>query len=293
MLSRASALVDEDATNAGTAASMVAQHIQAHFAVSRVTLWALQVQDEQRVLKRMGGFDGAAQQALVEPVVLRESDLGPLFDVLVADSVYACEDTNADPRLEPLRLTRLIPDDIRASMTAPVSVNGVVVGIVSCTERGETRRWSRQETAALRRVADEIALRHVPRETFGGRPSTSCRGSRLQKRGGARFGAFCRSTAVEEERDLEAANQAWFTYVNPTLGADDHFHRTSSTGRCGSSLSMRLPRRESRAFARTFARLPSTLSISRCRAARALSASRFSRSASGPCPVAVIRLFRR
>lgn len=94
-------------------------------------------------------------------------------------------------------------------------------------------------------------------------------------------------------RDLEAANQAWFTYDNHTLGADDHFHRTSSTGRCGSSLSMRLPRRESRAFARTFARLPSTRSISRCRAARALSASRFSRSASGPCPVAVIRLFRR
>jgi GAF domain-containing protein len=163
VLSRASALVDEDATNAGTAASMVAQHIQAHFAVSRVTLWALQVEDEQRALKRMGGFDGAAQQALVEPAVLRESDLGPLFDVLVADSVYACEDTDADPRLEPLRLSRLIPDDIRASMTAPVSVNGVAVGIVSCTERGSTRRWTRQETAALRRVADEIALRHVRR----------------------------------------------------------------------------------------------------------------------------------
>jgi GAF domain-containing protein len=114
-------------------------------------------------LKRVGGFDGVTQGMLLAPMFLRESDLGPLFELLVNDSIYACDDTDADPRLNTLRLAHLLPDDIRASITAPVSINGHVVGIVSCTQRGTTRRWTQREVAAMRRIADEIALRHIRR----------------------------------------------------------------------------------------------------------------------------------
>jgi GAF domain-containing protein len=164
VLSHASALVDKGAADPTAAAGMVAQHIQGHFAVSRATLWMLQVQDGERVLSRTGGFDGVTKQTLVEPMLLRESDLGSLFDILVSDSVYGCEDTDADPRFDPLRLARVLPDDIRASLTAPVSINGLVVGIVSCTQINETRRWTQAEMTGLRRVADDIALRYVRRK---------------------------------------------------------------------------------------------------------------------------------
>ncbi len=163
VLTHASSLVDQGATTPEVAAGMVSKHIQVSLAASRTTLWALQVDDGERVLKRIGGFDGVAQEMLLAPMVLRESELAPLFELLVSDSIYACDDTDADSRLNPLRLAHLLPDDIRASITAPVSINGHVVGIVSCTQRGTTSRWTQREVAAMRRIADEIALRHIRR----------------------------------------------------------------------------------------------------------------------------------
>ncbi len=163
----------------------------------------------------------------------------------------------------------------------------LLVGIVSCTERGATRRWTRHETAALRRVSHEIALRRVRRiresahaKLLGDDPHKLPE-SRLQSEGERGSASSVDQQQSTKSGTKEPANHRLVHGRRPYFGVDDPYHRTSSTDRCGSSLSTRLPRSESRAFARTFARLPSTRSISRCCAARALSASRFSRSASG------------
>jgi len=138
----------------------VAEHIQGQLGCSRVSLWAVESPSGQRVMRRLAGFDGTP---ITEPLVLGGPRLDDYFDTLAGQGVYASHDAWADPRLQAILASYLVPNDIRSSLYAAIGVNGSTWGVLCCTEHGQTRQWTPNEVRLLKRFADAISLRRARR----------------------------------------------------------------------------------------------------------------------------------
>ncbi len=146
--------------------------MQGQLGCSRLSVWALEGEAGQRVMRRIGGFDAATDTPNTGPAVLRDAEFCAYFDALSRKGIYACNDTLADERLAAMRDSYLVPHDIRASLDVAMGVNGNATGVLCCALQGATRHWSQQEVALLKRYADEFSLRRARRRAHEGKTLT-------------------------------------------------------------------------------------------------------------------------
>ena len=172
ILGHVGALMDCGSVSLPEASSILARFIQAELGCSRLTVWALEGEVGERVMRRIGGYDAVADMPIHGPVLLNDAEFGPYFDSLTRRGVYVCEDTLSDPRLAAMRDSYLVPNDIRASLDAVIGVNGNASGVLCCAQQGSTRHWSQKEVALLKRCADEISLRRARRRAREGKTLT-------------------------------------------------------------------------------------------------------------------------
>ncbi len=146
----------------GAALSM-SEYVQGQMACSRVSVWQLEGEAGQRVMRRLAGYDGVNCTPLTEPAVLREAEFAAYFEALTKRGVYMCPDTLADPHLAAMRESYLLPHGIRASLDATIGANGTTWAVFCCAQQGGPRGWTPQEVRLLRRFTDAISVRRARR----------------------------------------------------------------------------------------------------------------------------------
>jgi GAF domain-containing protein len=163
LLSNLATLLDTGAITLQETTTIVGRHIQGRMGCSRLTFWTLEGEAGQRVMTRVGGFDGVTNTPLLEPATLTDAEFGAYFDALTSQGIYVCDDALADERLLAMRDSYLLPFGIRASLDAAISVNGNALGVLCCAQQGATRHWLQHEVTLLKRYASEISLRRARR----------------------------------------------------------------------------------------------------------------------------------
>jgi len=163
LLRHVAALLDAGTLTFQESTAIVGRHIQGQMACSRLTFWTLEGEAGQRVMTRVGGFDGVTNTPILEPASLTDAEFSDYFDALTRDGLCICDDTMADDRLLAMRESYLMPRDIRASLDAAISVNGRALGVLCCAQQGATRHWLPHEVALLRRFASDISLQRARR----------------------------------------------------------------------------------------------------------------------------------
>ena len=163
LLGHLSALLDNETITPQAAALRMAQYIQGRIACSRVSVWAVEGDAGERCMRRIAGFDADTQAALTEPAALGVDQFAGCLSALTTQGVYICPDALADPHMAAMKDSYLLPNDIRASLDAAVSVNGDIWGMVCCAQKGAPRDWSPHEVRLVKRFADEISLRRARR----------------------------------------------------------------------------------------------------------------------------------
>ena len=152
------------------AAGKVAETIQKTLKCMHVTFWTVSGVLGQRVMRSIVAYDGARNQAIAGSAAFPESG-GSFFGALLGTGCYVCEDTFADPSLQGVRETMLVPFNIHALLAASYGGNGEVWGLITCTN-GVARRWRSAEVTALRRCAAEISNLRARRRSLGNALST-------------------------------------------------------------------------------------------------------------------------
>jgi len=137
------------------AAGRVAQYIQQTLECVHVTFWSVSGDPGQRVMRSVAAYDGVRKRVVVGAAAFPEAG-GSFFGVLVQQGCYVREDTFADPALQGVKETMLVPFNIRALLAASYGGNGEVWGIITCTS-DVVRRWKASEVSALRKCAAEIS----------------------------------------------------------------------------------------------------------------------------------------
>jgi len=163
LLSDIGAGLDSGALSLPDASLRVAEHVQGQLRCSRVSLWAVESRAGQRVMRRLAGFDGASRTPITDPLEVGGPRLDDYFDTLAGQGFYASHDAWADPRLQALLASYLMPNDIRSSLYAAIGVNGSTWGVLCCTQLGQTRQWTPNEVRLLKRFADAISVRRARR----------------------------------------------------------------------------------------------------------------------------------
>jgi hypothetical protein len=147
------------------AAGRVAQHIQQTLACMHVTFWSVSGEPGQRVMRSVAAYDGASQRIVRGAAAFPEAG-GGFFGALVRQGCYVCEDTFADPALQGVKETMLVPFNIRALLAASYGDRGEVWGLISCTS-AVIRPWKAGEVAALRKCAAEVSALRARRRSLG------------------------------------------------------------------------------------------------------------------------------
>ncbi|MGM9489178.1 GAF domain-containing protein [Ideonella sp. YS5] len=147
------------------AAGRVAQHIQQTLACMHVTFWSVSGEPGRRVMRSVAAYDGGSQRIVRGAAAFPESG-GGFFGALVGQGRYVCEDTFADPALQGVKETMLVPFNIRALLAASYGDRGEVWGLISCTS-AVIRRWNTAEVAALRKCAAEVSALRARRRALG------------------------------------------------------------------------------------------------------------------------------
>jgi hypothetical protein len=80
------------------------------------------------------------------------------FNELVNTGMYVCVDAFADPKLEPMRETHLLPNRVLSTLDAVFMVNGRAYGMVCCEQTDAMRSWQATEVAAVRSIVSKLAL---------------------------------------------------------------------------------------------------------------------------------------
>lgn len=163
LLTHLSAQLDAGTLTLQGAALSMTEYMQGQMACSRVSVWQFEGEPGQRLMRRLGGYDGVSRTPLTEPAVLREEEFAAYFEVLTKKGVYVCPDTLADPHLAAMREHYLLPHDIRASLDATIGANGSTWAVYCCAQQGRTRDWTPQEVRQLRRYTDAISVRRARR----------------------------------------------------------------------------------------------------------------------------------
>jgi GAF domain-containing protein len=143
------------------AALCMAEFIQGQMACSRMSVWMLEGEPGQQLMRRLAAFDSGT--AITEPALLRGEEFAEYFEALTSKGIYASPDTLADPRLAAMRESYLVPNDIRASLDVTIGVNGTTWAVYCCAQRGATRVWTPQEMRLLKSFADAISVRRARR----------------------------------------------------------------------------------------------------------------------------------
>jgi GAF domain-containing protein len=156
--------LDNNSITTEAAARQVAEHIQQRLNCARVTMWSCDGVPGARVMRRVNFHDaqiGAiASDALIQ---LHEPDCGQYFGDLQRTSILVCNDVSTEKRLGRMVPLYLQPAGFTAFADAAVGVNGSLWGMVSCSQRGEPRRFSAAEVGLVKRYADAISLRRAQR----------------------------------------------------------------------------------------------------------------------------------
>ena len=147
------------------AAGRVAEHIQNALQCMHVTFWSVSGEVGQRAMRSVAAYDGTSQRIVRGAAAFPESG-GGFFGALVRAGCYVCGDTFADPALQGVRQTMLVPFNIRALLAASYGGNGEVWGIITCTHDA-TREWRAPEISALRKCAAEISGLRARRRALG------------------------------------------------------------------------------------------------------------------------------
>jgi hypothetical protein len=152
------------------AAGKVAEHIQKALGCLHVTFWSVSGEGGSRTMRSVAAYDGARSMAVAGAAVFPESG-GGFFGALKTSGCYVCGDTFADPTLESVRETMLVPFNIRALLAASYGGNGEAWGIITCTHN-VARIWQSSEVTALRKCATEISALRAQRRKLGNSLST-------------------------------------------------------------------------------------------------------------------------
>ena len=152
------------------AAGKVAEYIQNALECMHLTFWTVSGQVGQRVMRSVAAYDGARNLAVAGAAVFPESG-GDFFGALVRDGCYVRGDTFADPALQSVKETMLVPFNIRALLAASYGGHGEVWGIITCTNN-VARKWRPSEVTALRKCAAEISTLRAQRRLLGNSLST-------------------------------------------------------------------------------------------------------------------------
>lgn len=147
------------------AAGKVAEVIQRALKCMHVTFWSVSGPLGERVMRSVAAYDGVRGVAIAGKVSFPESG-GGFFGALVREGCYVCADTFADPTLQGVKDTMLVPFGIRALLAASYGGNGEVWGIVTCVNT-EPRTWRSPEITALRKCAAEISVLRARRRSLG------------------------------------------------------------------------------------------------------------------------------
>ena len=152
------------------AAGNVAEYIQKALECRHVTFWSVSGEVGQRVMRSVAAYDGARKLAVPGTAVFHESG-GGFFGALVREGCYVCGNTFADPALQSVKDSMLVPFGIRALLAASYGGRGDVWGIITCTNN-VVRKWRSSEVTALRKCAAEITTLHAQRRLLGNSLST-------------------------------------------------------------------------------------------------------------------------
>ena len=137
------------------AAGRVAEHIRNALQCMHVTFWSVSGEMGQRTMRSVAAYDGMRKLSVRGGAAFPESG-GGFFGALTRSGCYVCPDTFADPTLEGVKQTMLVPFNIRALLAASYGGHGEVWGIVTCTHDA-ARQWKAAEVSALRKCAAEIS----------------------------------------------------------------------------------------------------------------------------------------
>ena len=147
------------------AAGKVAEYIQKALKCLHVTFWSVSGEIGQRVMRSVAAYDGKRSLAVAGTAAFPESG-GVFFGTLVRAGCYVCGDTFADPSLQSVKETMLVPFNIRALLAASYGGNDEVWGIITCTNN-VARNWQSSEVTALRKCAAEISTLRAQRRSLG------------------------------------------------------------------------------------------------------------------------------
>jgi hypothetical protein len=147
------------------AAGRVAENIQAALGCMHVTFWSVSGEVGQRTMRSVAAYDGARSRVVPGAAVFPEAG-GGFFGAMVHAGCYVCEDAFADPALQGVKATMLVPFNIHALLAASYGRQGEIWGLITCTS-DVRRRWRAGEIAALRKCAAEISGLRAHGRTLG------------------------------------------------------------------------------------------------------------------------------
>jgi hypothetical protein len=130
-----------------------------------VTFWSVSGKVGQRIMRSVAAYDGTRSRVVAGAAVFPESG-GGFFNTLTRSGCYVCADTFADPHLQAVRDTMLVPFNIHALLAASYGADSEVWGIITCTSN-VVRKWQSAEITALRKCAAEIATLLASRRALG------------------------------------------------------------------------------------------------------------------------------
>jgi len=112
-------------------------------AVERTGLWIFQ--DERKSLQLLDMYERDTNQHRTGSCLMVENS--PAYFTLLDQETYAVatEDSHTDPRIGELSQSYCIPLGIGALLTAPIRLNGQIVGILCVEHVGGPRRWTPEE----------------------------------------------------------------------------------------------------------------------------------------------------
>ena len=147
------------------AAGRVAGDIQKTLQCLHVTFWGVSGEPGQRTMRSIAAYDGTRRMAVAGAAVFPEKD-GSFFDTLASVGCYVCHDTFAEPELQVVRDTMLVPFDIRSLLAVSYGSRDELWGFITCTHNA-IREWRAKEIAALRKCAAEVSSLRAQRRSLG------------------------------------------------------------------------------------------------------------------------------
>jgi GAF domain-containing protein len=156
--------LDNEAMTTEGAARLVSLHIQQRLNCSRVSLWSCEGVSGQRVMRRVAFHDPEVENASPDALVqLHEPDCGQYFADLQRNSILVCSNARGEKRLGRMDPLYLQPAGITAFVDAAIGVNGSLWGMLSCSQRGASRRFTAAEVGLVKRYADAVSIRRAQR----------------------------------------------------------------------------------------------------------------------------------